>query len=198
MTGVNTAEVDDHVVKQSRARRQKISIRSRMNGDEAGLALLYNRLSAETRYLRFTKGCSPRIDERSIRRWLASYHRPPRTCSLVAESDGNLIAESTYVRGDPHTVEAAIVVQDDFQRMGIGYKISSLLAWIAWQDGVLSFEGDILPSNRPVFRLLRRTGCPVAFRWKSSVVHFALDLRYVTANCARPGTGFPESTIQKG
>ena len=157
--------------------RSEILFRPSGSPDTVPLAELYGRLSSRTKHLRFGKACPSAMPQHSVRTWLRRYHRPPITCSLVAECRGSLIAEATYaLDADRTAAEIAVVVEDQFQNRGVGRKMLTLLAWVAWLEGVHVFEGEVLLGNRPVLHLLRSAGRPVSFARENHVLRFNLDL----------------------
>lgn len=54
--------------------------------------------------------------------------------------------------------EAAVVVRDDWQRLGVGQAILGQLIDIAQRLGIRRLKGYVHPGNRPVMKLLRSLG----------------------------------------
>jgi RimJ/RimL family protein N-acetyltransferase len=81
--------------------------------------------------------------------------------ALVAESDrwpGTIVAVARYVRldNDPDTAEAAIVVADELQGLGLGTLLAERLAAAATVHGVGRFTAEMLGENRAAHRLMER------------------------------------------
>jgi RimJ/RimL family protein N-acetyltransferase len=81
--------------------------------------------------------------------------------SLVAESErwpGTIVAVARYVRldADPDTAEAAIVVADELQGLGLGSLLADRLAAAAAIHGVRRFTAEMLGDNRAARRLMDR------------------------------------------
>lgn len=79
--------------------------------------------------------------------------------ALVAESErwpGMIVAVARYVRlnGDPDTAEAAIVVGDEMQGLGLGRLLADRLADVAIDNGVRNFTATMLGENRAAHRLM--------------------------------------------
>jgi RimJ/RimL family protein N-acetyltransferase len=79
--------------------------------------------------------------------------------ALVAESErwpGTIVAVARYVRlnDDPDTAEAAIVVADELQGLGLGTLLAERLAAAATVHGVRRFTAEMLGDNRPAQRLM--------------------------------------------
>lgn len=79
--------------------------------------------------------------------------------AVVAHSpDGRLVGVGRWVRlaDDPVTAEAAIVVADDRQGLGLGSLLADLLAQEAARQDVRRFSATILSDNLPAHRLMAR------------------------------------------
>ena len=61
-------------------------------------------------------------------------------------------------RPNMETAEFAIVIADDFQRQGLGLKISDLLIGVAAEKGLKVLEGTVLSDNRPMLALATKLG----------------------------------------
>jgi len=81
--------------------------------------------------------------------------------ALVVESErwpGMIVAVARYVRldDDPDTAEAAIVVADALQGLGLGTLLADRLAAAGATHGVRRFSAEMLGDNRPAQRLMER------------------------------------------
>lgn len=79
--------------------------------------------------------------------------------ALVVESErwpGMIVAVARYVRldADPDTAEAAIVVADALQGLGLGTLLAERLAAAARIHGICRFTAEMLGDNRPAQRLM--------------------------------------------
>ncbi len=79
--------------------------------------------------------------------------------ALVVESErwpGMIVAVARYVRlnADPDTAEAAIVVADALQGLGLGTQLAKRLATAAGVHGIRRFTAEMLGDNRPAQRLM--------------------------------------------
>jgi GNAT superfamily N-acetyltransferase len=74
------------------------------------------------------------------------------------------VASARYVRIAPgaNTAEAALVVLDDWQRVGLGSALLRRLGAYAFGRGIVRFTGAVLPESTPMIRLLLRLGAVVA------------------------------------
>ena len=156
--------------------------------DAAAIQRLYSRLSPDTIYPRF---------------FMASPQLSPELATYLTQIDGNnrralaaldpqapdeIIGVARYDRApDTDRAEFAIAIEDRWQGHGLGSRLLRRLIEDAQARGIGYLEGDILPDNRRMLKLLRRLGLP----WRSIpgdfALHIELDLRERDAD---PG-GFP-------
>ena len=69
---------------------------------------------------------------------------------------GRLIIEPDFRTG-----EFAVVVHDDYQAKGLGYKLVDMLIGIAQEKGLEKFMGYVLTNNQKMLRLMRKLGFTV-------------------------------------
>ncbi|MCC7203203.1 MAG: bifunctional acetate--CoA ligase family protein/GNAT family N-acetyltransferase [Nitrospirae bacterium] len=69
---------------------------------------------------------------------------------------GRIIIETDFRKG-----EFAVLVHDDFQRRGLGYKLVDMLIGIAHEKGLEKVYGIVLTDNRQMLRICRELGFTV-------------------------------------
>jgi acetyltransferase len=69
---------------------------------------------------------------------------------------GRLIIEPDFRTG-----EFAVIVHDDYQGKGLGYKLVDMLIGIAQEKGLEKFMGYVLTNNQKMLRLMRKLGFTV-------------------------------------
>jgi RimJ/RimL family protein N-acetyltransferase len=128
-------------------------------------------------------------------RYLRS-HRPPleeieRLCRL-SENEGaafvaalatrpKMVIGLAYYRLDPQsrdlTAELAILIEDNFQGLGLGYTLFQRLREKAETRHVQAFKLVLHPNNRQMMRLIQRTGLPFVEKMDHGVreVHLLLE-----------------------
>jgi acyl-CoA synthetase (NDP forming)/GNAT superfamily N-acetyltransferase len=98
--------------------------------------------------------------------------------ALVVERHGEFIAWASYERWPNRSdAEAAFMVDDSQQGLGIATLLLEHLAAIARTNGINRFTAEVLADNRPMMVVFTRAGWPVERHFDSGVidVEFSLD-----------------------
>ena len=116
---------------------------------------LWPRLSAETVYRRFHAPVH-RLPDETVRRLVAVDHDARE--AVVAVVGGEVVGVARYDRlaTDPSTAEFAVLVEDAWQRAGVGRQLLAALTDLAARRGVHTLTATVQPDNRPVLALIRR------------------------------------------
>jgi acetyltransferase len=130
-----------------------VSIRPIMPSDLEALRTFFAALSRETRRLRFHSAIGE-IPEHLLREFTMVNHRAH--VALVAEIHNSvvdppttLVAEARYFRSaDSESAEFALVVADNWRRIGLGTTLARIMAQRARFTGVRRLCGDILEDNK--------------------------------------------------
>lgn len=131
-------------------------------GDRDLLRRGFERLSDESRYLRFM-GRKPALSEAELdaltvvdqhRFALAAVRPDPAT----GEEEGLGVARFVRDPAEPEVAEAAVTVVDAWQGRGLGSLLLRRLAAAARERGVRRFGGEILARNEGMRRLLAEHG----------------------------------------
>jgi acetyltransferase len=149
-----------------------VSIRQIRPSDLEALRTFFAALSRETRRLRFHSAIGE-LPERLLREFTMVDHRA--NVAFVAEVHNSsvspsttLVAEARYVRStDSECAEFALVVADNWRRIGLGTTLTRIMAQRARFTGVRRLCGDVLEDNRAMrgfahslgARLSRAIGC---------------------------------------
>jgi acetate---CoA ligase (ADP-forming) len=155
-----------------------LRLRPTSAGDTTALLAFFDRLSPETRHLRFQGGL--RIDAAIVAPFLRSDGK--EALSLVAEladpqGDPQIVALGTFVRlRDATRAEVAFVVADDMQRRGIGSRLLERLAVHSRRVGIERFVAQVLPENGAMLRVFGDTGFEVQRRYVDGVVEVEFEL----------------------
>lgn len=110
-------------------------------------------LSPDSRYLRFMSGAA------NIDLWAGHLvEATPDIMGLAATAGDRIVAVAEYVRltGRTGWAEPAIAVADDWHRRGVGRALLVELSSIAWEDGIHTYEVNVLSENRGSLTLFKR------------------------------------------
>jgi acetyltransferase len=148
-----------------------VSIRPILPSDLGALRTFFAALSRETRRLRFHSAIGE-LSEYLLREFTMVNHRAH--VAFVAEIHGAvdqptmLVAEARYIRSaDSESAEFALVVAEDWRRIGLGTTLTQIMVQRARFTGVRRLCGDVLEDNRAMrgfahslgARLSRAIGC---------------------------------------
>jgi RimJ/RimL family protein N-acetyltransferase len=129
------------------------AVRPLQSCDREALRRLFYRLSPTSVYRRFMSPIH-HPSERALDRLVDIDHHDRE--ALAAVVDGEVVAVVRYARGPrPEVAEVAIVVEDAWQRRGIGKLLLALLARRAREEGIRTFTATMVGDNRAAARLLK-------------------------------------------
>jgi acetyl coenzyme A synthetase (ADP forming)-like protein len=152
-----------------------IHLRPLRSDDAAGLRALYERLSVTSIYFRFhapLADCSSEV-ARLLR---CDYEKE---FVLIAEAGGRLSGMAAYFRNDefPNRAEAAFTIADALQGHGVGTRMLEVLASIARDHQIQTFDAYVLHENKSMMQVFLDSGFEVQRRLEGGVVHVVLSLR---------------------
>jgi acetyltransferase len=139
-----------------------------------------HRLSERSKYFRFMQALQELTPEMIIRFTQIDYDRE---MAFVAVTENEELPKELGVgrymmNPDGNSVEFALVVSDECQGMGIGFRIMRTLMQSAKHKGIISFEGEVLAVNKPMLSLLKKLGFGVEpIKGDLEVVRVVKDLR---------------------
>jgi acetate---CoA ligase (ADP-forming) len=155
-----------------------LRLRPTSAADEQALVEFFERLTPESRYLRFqgAVGVDPHLTTAFLR------SDGDESLSLIGELAGNdgvarVIGLGTWIRlRDRSRAEVAFVVADEFQRRGIASRLLERLAAHARHAGIDRFVAQVLPENAAMLRVFGDTGFEVRRRYVGGVVEVEFAL----------------------
>ncbi len=158
---------------------REVIIRSIRPTDASELEAAYDRLSPQSKYLRFLAP-KPHLS-RSDTRYLVQVDGVNHFALVATTVDQpkHILGVARFVRlsEDPQAAEFAIVVGDTFQHEGLGGKLIERLAQAATARGITRFQATVLAENVAGHRLVRRLpGRVVHQRNAGTVDEFEIDL----------------------
>jgi len=157
--------------------------------DASSLVALHGRLSEQTIYQRFFT-----ILRRLPTNWARYLAKVDyrRRLALVVERQGpdgpELVGVGRYEpTNDPGRAEVAFVIEDRWQRMGLGSALFNDLLAAAEARDIREFSADVLADNTRMLDLIRRFGHIVSSRLDSGVVSLVFRRRASAERDARGG-----------
>jgi acetyltransferase len=160
-------------------RLHSVTARPIRDDDADRVVRFFERLSTDTVYKRFFTAM-PRLNPRMLRYLVDVDH--DRRETLVALCRDEIIAMAGYDRvGDRPTVaEAAVVVEDGWQRHGVGRFLLRQLGFRARQAGIQTFEATVLSTNDGPVRLARSVAPLVELEFDGTQSYLRIPLAAAT------------------
>jgi acetyltransferase len=150
-----------------------VMVRPIQPDDAPRLQGLFDRLSERSIFLRFLG--HRRVLTRQQADHLANVDYRTRmafVASLEESSKEKIIAVARYATfdgGPPDQAEAAIVVEDRFQKQGLGTHLLERLVDYGRARGIRAFVAAVHGSNAQIMRFIQRSGLPANRRMQSGV-----------------------------
>jgi GNAT superfamily N-acetyltransferase len=153
--------------------------------DKPRLVEALERLSPESRYLRFFSAM-PELRDEQLRYLTEVDHRTHEALVAIEPETGAGLGVARYVRSphDPAEAEIAVAVVDDWQGRGLGTALLHELAIAARAAGVERFTASVLAHNRTMLDVLRALGDARVTHREDGVVELVMDV---------PDEGLPAS-----
>ena len=150
--------------------RPPVLLRLATFADVDAVAAMHRRCSAASRYRRYLMATSE-VSPASVRRLLAD------TVTTVAEAlDGRLVAMGNVCL-DGLEAEAALLVEDDWQRRGLGVCLACVLAGQAVESGAEVLTATVMATNIAIRRTLAAAGlAPVIADCDAGTLELHCDL----------------------
>jgi predicted CoA-binding protein/GNAT superfamily N-acetyltransferase len=151
--------------------------------DRAGLLALYDRLSPESRRFRFF--ATTAANDTEVERLLRADR--DRDVVLVAEAGGRISGVALFLRNlkSPDRAEVAFAIADALQGRGVGTRMLEVLAGIAREHRIATFDAYVLQDNRQMLQVFLDSGFETARRLEGGVFHVTLSLAPTTLSEAK-------------
>jgi len=143
-------------------RRLGVSIRPVEPGDATLISEGFDRLSAESRRLRFL-GPKTSLSSSELRYFTDIDHHDHEALLAVSRFSGRGLGVARFIRlaDDPTSADVAVVIADEWQRVGLGSALTARLVERARCEGIARFSALLDAENEGARRLMRRTGASV-------------------------------------
>jgi acetyltransferase len=162
---------------------QTVLIRAIRPSDASLLVDMFHHLSERTRRLRFHTYTGKLVKERIWREAIAlSDLDPTRQAALVAVHEDEIdqyivgVARLARATAEDTDAEAAIVVRDDFQKLGLGTHLMSLLVPTARAMGIQRLCGWIMTGNKHMLHMIHKANLPIERDTRSGETFVAVSL----------------------
>lgn len=118
---------------------------------------MHQRLSSDSLYRRYH---GPRIPPRPEIEQICRLDGENGRAVVAATYDQKpaVVGIAYYVVSGQGVADTAFLVEDGYQGLGIGKRLMQQLSNLAQAQGICFFDAHVLPSNRPMIRLLRHSG----------------------------------------
>ncbi len=157
-------------MRPSRLLRESIKLRDErsvvlrpIDPDDADKLIdFHNHLSFEAQYYRFF-GPKPQLTQEEAA-YLANVDFHKRFAIVAeAEVDGEraIVGVGRFDVNSPGVAEAAIVIRDDFQHVGLGTEILNRMREVGKGAGLKAFNAEILAENAQMLGILEANAIPV-------------------------------------
>ncbi|SFR20680.1 Acetyltransferase (GNAT) family protein [Lentzea waywayandensis] len=141
--------------------------------DEDAVAGLHARCSMRTMFNRYHSGM------RTVpRRWLHRLLSPPRGTTIVGQCGDQVVALGQLIHtGTPDCAEVSLLVEDAWQRRGVGAALLDALASDARAAGYSELVAWCLPSETALVRTAARAGLAATTRREDGLLRVSITPR---------------------
>ena len=137
-----------------------VHVRAIVPADEEEILQAFERLSSESRYLRFMHSVREANRKRLRDTLFAFPEKGLAIAATIPADDGlDIVGAATFIVGPgPQECEFAISVADDWGGAGLGRALMTALIEAARRRGLREMTGFVLAENQPMLRLAERLG----------------------------------------
>lgn len=150
-----------------------ILIRRPTAADGPAIEAMFARCSVESRYARFLAPLAT-IPPNQLARILTPASGDEAWIGVTRDDPETVIALGSWARLGTDA-ELALIVEDSWQRRGIGGAFLRMLADRAWNAGVCRLTAAVLRESRHVLRMLRAVLGPMSTRADGYVSYVTID-----------------------
>jgi GNAT superfamily N-acetyltransferase len=144
--------------------------------DTLGVEAMHGRCSMHTLFSRYHAGT-----RNMPRRWLHRLLNPPRGHTLVATYGPDVVAMGQLLRaGAPDVGEVSLLVEDVWQRRGIGTAVLTQLAAAARSAGCAELVAWAMPGETALPRTARRAGLATTVRHEHGLLRVGIMLNHLS------------------
>jgi acetyltransferase len=141
-----------------------VLIRLLNQDDKEELKIGFEKLSAESKYLRFFVPISSLSNSQLKQLTEIDSENHLALCAYILGQDGMFgIGVARYIRAEdePETAEFALTIIDEYQSQGLGTELLNLLIQCARKNGIRKFIGYMLVENSTMLKILKHLGAQI-------------------------------------
>jgi len=144
--------------------------------DEEGMRHLFYRFSDEAVYARYFHSLSSMPHAKMQEYVNVDWNQIMSIVGLIGEEGkGRIIAEARFIKIPGYSfAETVFVVDEKYQRLGIGSFLYKLLIRLAMERGIRGFTAEVLASNRGMMKVFHKGAVPVKAHLESGVYHLEI------------------------
>ena len=163
---------------------QSINVRPIRPDDAPGLQASFAEMSPETIYDRFMGYKKVLPDQEA--RFLTSLDYDSHMALVAVTQENNIVGVARYhvLEDEPDCAEFAVVINDNYQRQGLGSFLMMRLMEYAKMHRVHTFLGFAHSENYRLLRFIQRSGLPIERKLKGGLWEIRVQLE---------GIAFPEA-----
>jgi acetyltransferase len=158
-----------------------VVIRAICPDDADDLQESFQRLSIQSIYLRFLSFKKGLSDEEAHQLSTVDYTSRMAFVAIYNENGKDIVTGvARYAILDsnhPETAEAAVVVMDEYQGLGLGKQLLKRLVLYARTKGILCMRGNLQLGNDRMLLLAKGSGLPNQTRFVDGIWEVSIDLR---------------------
>lgn len=155
-----------------------VVLRPGLASDADAVAELHTRCSMRTMFNRYHAGMHA-----VPRRWLHRLLCPPRGTTILAQCGDQVVALGQLIRmSTPECAEVSLLVEDAWQKRGVGTALLTALADTARQAGYQELVAWCLPSENGLLKTAERAGFAASVRREEGLLRVTIN-PYRTPNC---------------
>jgi RimJ/RimL family protein N-acetyltransferase len=171
-------------VRETLKNGMSVTVRAIMADDKGTILESFKGLDDETLYSRFF---APKKDlsEQELKQLTEVDFEQTVALVITPQAEGRekIIGGGRYISFKDaegiDSAEFAMIVEEDYQGLGLGKLILKHLITIARARGINKFEAEVLPANERMLNLLRKTGLPMSMVNRDESVYVSIDLKTV-------------------
>lgn len=161
---------------------QSVTIRAVRPDDKEKINEAFRNLEAETIYTRYFQH-KAHLTKEDLERATELDFENDVALVVTMESEGRevVIGGCRYsvlrtVEGAGPSAEIAFTVEEDYQGQGMAGRLLQHMIGIARQQGISSFEAEVLPGNNSMLTVFKRSGLPLERSLSEGTIHLSMSL----------------------